>query len=343
MKKFAFLSAAALAAALVAQPASAEKILKLSHLNPADPFDNATGAMAAVFKNLVEAGTNNEVKVEVFPDGRLGKDPEVLQQVKAGIVQSMITTTGGIASVYPLIGVLDLPFAFPNISTTYDVFDGSFGKKLAADMEKKTGFKVLGFGDSGGFFAISNSKRQVKEPKDMAGLKIRTMTLETHKAIISSLGGQPVAIAWPEVYTSLQTGVADGQMNPIPIVKFAKFEEVQKYLSLTNHLFAPYVWVMNKGFLEGLTDEQKTVVASAAKSAIVSGRGLSRIIEASDRGLPALAKKMEVYTPTAAEKKRFRDLAQPAVTALVSKTYGADGDEMLNAFIAAIDEAAKNY
>lgn len=340
--KIARLSTLALALALAASPAMAQKVLKLSHLNPADPLDNATGAMAAVFKNLVESGTNGAVKVDVYPDGRLGKDPEVLQQVKAGVVQSMIATTGGMASVYPMIGVLDLPFAFPNISATYEVFDGSFGKKMGGDIEKKTGMKVLGFADSGGFFAISNSKRPIKEPKDLGGLKIRTMTLESHKAIISSLGGQPVAIAWPEVYTSLQTGVADGQMNPIPIVKFAKFEEVQKYLSLTNHLFAPYVWVINKPFYDGLTDEQKSVVSYAAKSAIVAGRGLSRIIEASDRGLPALAAKMEVYTPTPEEKKAFRELAQPAVKAYIAKTFGAEGDDMLAAFLAAVDEAAKN-
>src|SRR5690606_15761535 len=197
------------AVALQPQPAFAEKKLKLAHLNKNDPFDNATGAMASVFKSLVEAGTNGSVKVEVFPDGQLGKDNEVLQQVKSGIVQSSIASVGGIASVYPMIGVLDVPFAFPNISATYAVFDGPFGAKLAADITKKTGLGVLGFGESGGFFAFTNSKRAIKSPDDMKGLKIRTMGLETHKAIVSNLGGQPVAINWAEVYTSLQTGVAD--------------------------------------------------------------------------------------------------------------------------------------
>jgi len=335
------LLAAAVLLPLAAGPAAAQKVLKLSHLNPADPTDNASAAMSAVFKNLVESGTNGSIKVELFPDGRLGKDPEVLQQVKAGVVQSMISTVGGMASVYPMIGILDMPFAFPNISTTYDVFDGPFGQKLAGDIEKKTGLKVLGFSDSGGFFAFTNSKRPVKEPKDLAGLKIRTMTLESHKAVVSSMGGQPVAIAWPEVYTSLQTGVADGQMNPIPIIKFAKFEEVQKYISLTNHLFTPYVWVMNKAFLDGLSAEEKAVIAYAARSGIVAGRGISRIIESSDRGLPALAARMEVYTPTAAEKAKFREAAQPAVKAYVTKAFGAEGEEMLGAFLKAVDDAAK--
>ena len=335
--------AATLAASFGLMPvaAHAEKTIKLSHLNKNDPFDNGTGAMAVVFKSLVESGTNGAVKVEIFPDGQLGKDNEVIQQVKSGVIQSSISSVGGVASVYPMIGVLDVPFAYPSISTTYKVFDGPFGKKLAADIEKKTGIDVLGFGDSGGFFAFTNSKHQIKSPADMKGLKIRTMGLESHKSVVSSLGGQPVAINWAEVYTSLQTGVADGEMNPIPIIKFAKFDEVQKYLTLTNHLFTPYVWFINKPFFDGLSAHEKEVVRSAAASAIVACRGLNRIIEASDRGLPALAQKMQIYAPTKDEIAKFRELAQPAVKAQIAKSYGKDGEAMLADFLAAIDTAAK--
>ena len=335
--------AAALALAVGAMPATAlaQKTIKLAHLNKNDPFDNGTGAMAVVFKSLVESGTNGAVKVEIFPDGQLGKDNEVIQQVKSGVVQSSISSVGGIASVYPMIGVLDVPFAYPNIATTYEVFDGPFGQKLAADITKKTGLDVLGFGDSGGFFAFTNSKRTIKSPEDMKGLKIRTMGLDSSKAVVSSMGGQPVAINWAEVYTSLQTGVADGQMNPVPIIKFAKFDEVQKHLTLTNHLFTPYVWVMNKAFMAGLSAEEKAVVNAAARSAIVSGRGISRIIESSDRGLPALAAKMAVYSPSPAELKAFRDAAQPAVKAYIEKSFGAEGKDMMNSFLAAIAEANK--
>jgi tripartite ATP-independent transporter DctP family solute receptor len=327
------------ALAAVPAPAEAAKSLKLAHLNNEDPFDNATGAMAAVFKNLVEAGTNGSVKVEVFPSGQLGKDNEVLQQVKAGVVQSTIATSGGMASIYPLIGVLDIPFAFPNISATYSVLDGPFGDKMAADINAKTGLKILGFGDSGGFFAFSNSKRPIKTPADMKGLKIRTMGLQTHKTLVSSLGGQPVSLPWAEVYTSLQTGVADGQMNPVPIIKFAKFDEVQKYLTLSGHLFAPYPWVINQKFYDSLSKEEQEVVNYAAKSAIVAGRGISRIIEASDRGLPALAQKMEIYSPTPEEKAMFREAAVPAVKQYVIESLGKEGEEMLNAFLAAVDAA----
>ena len=330
------LLAALFAVVCVTGTAVAAKTIKLHHLNKDDPFDNATGAMATVFKSLVEAGTNGSVMVQTFPSGQLGKDKDVVQQVKAGVIQSGIHSVGGIASVYPLIGILDIPFAFPNISKTYEVFDGPFGKKLAADIEKKTGLHVLGFGDSGGFFQLTNSKRPIHSPADMAGVKIRTMGLDTHKAIITAMGGQPAAIAWSEVYTALQTGVADGQMNPIPIIAFAKFQEVQKYLTLSGHLFTPYVWTMNAKFWDSLSDNEKYVVNYAARSAIMASRGMGRIIEASDRGLKELSKKMKVNTLTAAEKEEFRKVAVPAVKKLILKKFGAEGEEMLNAFLEAV-------
>ncbi|WP_207060618.1 DctP family TRAP transporter solute-binding subunit [Motiliproteus sp. SC1-56] len=327
-----------LAAGLLAAPmAHAEKVLKLHHLNNNDPFDNPTGAMASVFKSLVESGTNGEVKVQLFPNSQLGKDAEVVQQVKAGVVQSGIHSVGGFASAYPLIGVLDVPFAYPNISATYKVFDGPFGKRLAGDIEDKTGIKVLGFGDSGGFFAITNSKREVRSPADMKGLKIRTMGLDTHKAVIESIGGQPAAIAWSEVYTALQTGVADGQMNPVPIISFAKFNEVQKHLTLTGHLFTPYVWSINADFYDGLSESEKSVVEYAARSAIVAGRGMARAIEASERGLPSLEKSMKVYSPTPAEREAFREAAQPVVKKVIAEKYGEEGEALMNAFLEAVE------
>ncbi len=322
--------------------AQAQKVIKLHHLNNDDPYDNATGAMAQVFKTLVESGTNGAVTVQIFPNGQLGKDAEVVSQIRAGVVQSGIHSVGGFASAYPLIGILDMPFAFPHISVVYEVFDGPFGDRLAADIEEKTGLKVLGFGDSGGFFVFTNSKRPVKTVEDMKGLKIRTMGLDTHKALVAALGAQPVAIAWSEVYTALQTGVADGQMNPVPIVSFANFDEVQKYLTLSNHLFTPYVWAMNRDFWDSLTEEEQQQVQWAADAAIVAGRGLNRIIEASDRGLPKLAERMEIYAPSAAEREAFRKAAQPAVRKVIVERFGAEGEAMLDAFLAAIEEASAN-
>jgi tripartite ATP-independent transporter DctP family solute receptor len=325
---------------MLANSAMAGKVIKMHHLNKNGAFDNPSGAAVVVFKNLVEAGTNGEITVEIFPNGQLGKDAEVVQQVKSGIIQLGVHSVGAVGSVYPMISVLDIPFAFPNIAATYAVLDGPFGQKMCEDIYAKTGLKALGFSDSGGFFQFTNSKRPIKTIDDMKGLKIRTMGLDTHKLIISSLGGQPAAIAWSEVYTALQTGVADGQMNPIPIVEFAKLYEVQKYLTISNHLFAPHVWLMNADFYNSLTPAEAKVVEAAAKAAIVTSRGIANSIEASERGLPFLKDKLEVYALPEAEKVRFRDAALPAVRQYIEEKFGDEGKKMLEDFLAAIEQAS---
>ncbi|MFQ3619778.1 MAG: TRAP transporter substrate-binding protein DctP, partial [Spirochaetales bacterium] len=159
--------------------------------------------------------------------------------------------------------------------------------------------------------------------------------------IIKSLGGSPTAIAWAEVYTSLQTGVVDGQMNPISIINMAKFYEVQKYATLTNHLYAPYVWVMSDTFFQSLPADLQKVVSDAAKEALLAGRGLSRIIDATDKGLPVLLSKMQVYTPTPVEMKAFRDKTIPAAKAFIEKQYGKEGVMWVDRFLAAIENAEK--
>ena len=333
------LLAGALGAALALPAAAADVTLRLAHLNPADPLQSHSGAMASVFKSLVESSSNGAIEVQLFPNGQLGKDDEVIEQVSAGIVEATISSAGGVASVYPLVGVFDIPFAFPNIGVASRVIskESEFGEAFVADMEEKTGMKVLGLIDSGGFFAFTNSKRPITSIEDMDGLRIRTMTLPTHEAIVSSLGGQPTALPWAEVYTALQTGVADGQMNPVPIIAFAKFDEVQKYLSISNHVITPYVWLMNEEFYAGLEEEHRTLVDWASEVATEAGRSMSRIIEASDAGLPRLAESMEVNVLPPEELEKFAAAAQPAVRELIEEEYGEEGVAMLDALLESVE------
>jgi tripartite ATP-independent transporter DctP family solute receptor len=327
-------------ACISAQAYAADITIRLAHLNPDDPFKSHSGAMTSVFKSLVESNSNGAIEVQIFGNGQLGKDNEVIDQVRNGLVESTISSSGGIAQHYPLVGVFDIPFAFPNIGVASRVItkDSSFGKKFVGDLEAKTELKVLGLLDSGGFFAFTNSKRPIASVADMEGLRIRTMTLPTHEAIISSLGGQPTPLPWAEVYTALQTGVADGEMNPIPVIAFAKFDEVQKYLSITNHVITPYVWTMNQDFYDGLSAEHRSLINWAAEVATEAGRAMNRVIEASDNGLPALAEKMEVNVVPPAEQAKFAAAAQPAVRALIESQYGAEGAGMLESLLNSIEE-----
>lgn len=335
------LATAALSLALLASvSAHAATTMRIAHLNPPEATSSNSGAMTAVFKQLVETASNGEIEVDVYPAGQLGEDANVINQVSQGIVESSISSAGGIAEHYPRIGIFDIPFAFPNIGVATEVIDLSsdFGQMLATDLEEETeGLKVLGLLDSGGFFHFSNSERPVNTPSDMEGLRIRTMTLPTHEAMINALDARATPLAWSEVYTALQTGVADGQMNPIQQTAFANFDEVQEYLTLSNHLITPYVWVINDTFYEGLSSENQRIIDWAAEIAVDAGRSMSRIIEASEEGLPKLEQGMEINTITPEAREEFAAMTQPAVREVIEERYGNKGSELLNAMLEAIE------
>ncbi|MEM6637177.1 MAG: DctP family TRAP transporter solute-binding subunit [Pseudomonadota bacterium] len=333
-----------LAATLAAGSALADGgVIKFGHDNKTDPFENPAHACTAVFSNLVTSGTNGSVTVEVFGSNQLGSAAEHVQQMRDGIIQATLTSTGALASYYPRIDVLNLPFAFSGNASTYEVFDGDFGAALAADIEATLGdVVVLGFPDTGGFFAVTNSKRPIADLADFEGIRVRTMTLPSHQTIMQSLGAEAYPLAWGEVYSGLQTGVIDGQMNPVPIISFANFSEVQKYMTLTNHLFSPYTFMINKAFYDSLSDAERTTIHTAAENCVAASRGLSRIIEASDRGLAGLMSKMEVTALTDEQRQAMAGAAQPAFEAHVNENLDAKAVELLVTFKAAVDAANAN-
>ena len=322
----------ALATLLMANAAMADGgVIKFGHDNKADPFENPAHACTAVFANSLAAGTNGSVTVEVFGSNQLGTAAEHVQQVRDGILQATLTSTGALASYYPRIDVLNLPFAVADISSTYAVYDGPFGAALARDIEAQLGdVVVLGFPDTGGFFAVTNSKHPIAELADFDGVRIRTMTLPSHQKIMQSLGAEAYPLAWGEVYSGLQTGVIDGQMNPVPTVTFANFFEVQKYLTLTNHLFSPYTLMINRAFYEGLSDAERGVLHHAAENCVMASRGVSRVIEASDRGLAGLMDRMEITALTDAQRKAMADVAQPAFEGHIRENLDAKAVELLD-------------
>ena len=315
-------------------------VIRFGHDNKTDPFENPAHACTAVFANIVTADTNGSVTVEVFGSNQLGTASEHVQQVRDGVIQATLTSTGALASYYPRIDVLNLPFAFANNAATYSVFDGAFGKALAADIEAVLGdVVVLGFPDTGGFFAVTNSVRPIASLDDFEGVRIRTMTLPSHQTIIQALGAEAYPLAWGEVYSGLQTGVIDGQMNPVPIISFANFAEVQQYLTLTNHLFSPYTFMINRAFYEGLSDAERATLHYAAESCVAASRGLSRIIEASDRGLAGLMEAIEVTALSDEQRAGMAAVTQPAFEAHVAENLDATAAELLDLFKAEVAAA----
>jgi tripartite ATP-independent transporter DctP family solute receptor len=319
---------------------AAAKVIKLAHLNPQTPFDVATAAVAAVFKNELEARTGGAINVEIYPSGTLGNERETMEQVKAGITQSYIASVGGIASFYPLIDITSLPFAYSSYEIGCELYDGPFGRDLAKDIQNKTGIRVLGFIPQG-FFQFTNSKRPIKTPADMQGLKMRTMNNPLHMEFMNSLGAAATPVAWAEIYTALQTGVVDGQHNPITVINLGKIFEVQKYLTLSNHMAGLYVWVINDRWFNALNPAEKAAVQGAADAAVIAGRGIDRLVTATEKGLPALAAEMEIYTPTPEELAEFRKIAIPAAKKFFAQTLGQEGTRWVEKYLKAIEEIKK--
>jgi len=308
--------------------------IALAHTQVQDPTSDTAAAMAAEFKREVERRTDGAITVAIFPEGQLGGNRDIAKLVASGVIETALVTVGGLAPRYPLIAVTQMPFALSSPEAAEQVFDGPFGTALAADIEAKAGVSVLGFGDSGGLHILTNSRGPIRGPADMQGLKLRTIPgMDTLNAMIKGLGGVPVKVSSREELTALAAGIIEGQMNPAPVIVTRHYDEVQKYATLTNHLYAPYVWVFNTPAMAALPPEQQDAVREAARQAIQAGRITAKAMEESDKGVPTLRRRMQVTDLTPAEREEFRAATQPAVAQAIADSLGPDGTRLLGEFL----------
>ena len=180
---------------------------------------------------------------------------------------------------YKKIQVLAVPYIFKDHTIAYHVLDGPFGKALADDCAKESGLRILAYGENGGFRNFTNNTRPIHSPADLKGIKFRTMEHPGHMAIVNSLGGVATPIAWTELYTSLQTGVIDGQENPIPVINFGKLYEVQDYLTLDGHVYSLDLMFISEKWKNALPKDYQDVLLLAGQKAAVAARGINRILE----------------------------------------------------------------
>ena len=291
--------------------ALAETVIKLAHVDPDDVYISKKGAAVRVFKDLVEAETRGEVVVNLFGAGQLGGERELIESTKLGTIQ-MCMVSAAIASYFKPAMVLDIPYLFPSAPVAWKVLDGPFGKELSENLLKDTGLRNLAYGETG-IRHFSNSKRPIKSPADMGGLKIRVMETPLYIEMVKALGASPTPIAWPEVYTSLQQGVVDGQENPVSVILQVKFQEVQKYLTLDGHTYgADFLLINDKFFTSKLTPEQQQIIKRAAIVAGNCGRAIQQLNSA--MGIAKLKEfGMEIYSPTDEERAQFKELTQKPV------------------------------
>ncbi|SHF44903.1 tripartite ATP-independent transporter solute receptor, DctP family [Desulfacinum infernum DSM 9756] len=302
-----------LASAATATAASENKpiVLTLGHFEPPDIQNTIEHPMAVVFKSIVEARTNGAIKVEIHPSSTLGKERQMMESTQMGVIQGCIIAEGTVPTFYPMIQVFSIPYLFATESVGWAVMDGPFGQELFEDLRKTTGLRVVATG-RGAFRNFTNSRHPIRSPEDMKGMKFRTMQVPAHMAMVKALGAAAAPISWSEVYSALQTGVVDGQENPVGVIVSGKLYEVQKYLTLDGHVYSTSFMFLNDAWFKSLPPEYQRVVLDAGRAATTVGRGVSRLQDAV--GLEKIQQAgMEVYTPTGEQLAEFRKLSQPVV------------------------------
>ncbi len=309
--------------------AATKVILKLAHADAVDITTSRKHAQCIAFANMVNAQSGGRLEVQVFGAGQLGAEREYVEAVQAGTVQAGIAS-GVIGSFFKESMITDIPYLFPSATVAWEVLDGPFGQKLSDMFLARTGMRNLAFAEVG-FRHFTNSKRPIKSPEDIKGLKIRVQETPVYVTLIKSLGGSPTPIAWTETYTALQTKVVDGHENPISTIVFAKIYEVQKYLTLDGHVYGVDWFVINEKFLKSLDADLQEIVKEAAKVSATVGRGMQQLLSAT--GLETCTKNgMEIYQPTAAQMAEFKKATQqPVVDYLKTQVDPKLIDELLKA------------
>nr|MBP7531909.1 DctP family TRAP transporter solute-binding subunit [Ottowia sp.] len=223
---------------------------------------------------------------------------------------------GPVPNFVPETKILDVPFLFRDKAHARAVLDGPIGDELLKKFEPK-GFKALAWAENG-FRHMTNSKRSVNSPDDLKGLKMRTMENPVHIAAYKAFGIITTPMAFPEVFTALQQGTVDGQENPLPVIISAKFDQVQKHLSLTGHVYSPAIFVMNKGAFDKLSAADKQAFIDAAKEGTKANR--ARVDEDDAKGVADLRSKGMTVVDNV-DKAKFQ-AALTGVNAQFEKEFG---------------------
>ena len=211
----------------------------------------------------VEENTNGAFDVQIFPANQLGDDKEVIELIQQGIVQMNPTGTSALSNFEKSFTLFSSPYLFKNQQDVDRLLQGQFGTELLATLEK-SGLKGLGFGIMG-FTNISNNKRPIVNAADLQGIKLRTVQNPLLLEFFRAVGANPVPMSFTELFSALQQGVVDGQFNPLTTIYTNKFQEVQKYISLTSDIASLVVFTMSKSYYDSLSLEHQKVLQEGIK------------------------------------------------------------------------------
>jgi TRAP-type transport system periplasmic protein len=258
---FAVLGAAA------ASHAGAQTALKM---NISIAQNSHYGVAIDTFAREVEKRTDGRYKIQNFYAGALGAERESIEGVQLGTLDLTMTSTGPVPNFVPEVAILDIPFLFRDYAHARTVLDGPIGQDMLKKFDAK-GITALAWGENG-FRHMTNNRHPVNTPDDLKGLKMRTMENPIHIQAYRQFGILPTPMAFTEVFTALQQGTVDGQENPLSVITAAKLEQVQKYLSLTGHVYSPALILMSKAQFDKLSPADKQAFLDAAKEAVKANR-----------------------------------------------------------------------
>ncbi|MFT6076580.1 MAG: TRAP-type C4-dicarboxylate transport system substrate-binding protein [Yoonia sp.] len=292
-----------------------------------------------VFKNYVEAASNGRVAVELFIGTQLcATGAECLEGVSEGSIDVYISTSGGAAGIFPYVQVLDLPYLMSSDRVAEAVLSGDFVRTLRDKaLEDSDGtLRLMTVGNTGGWRNFANTERRVQTPADMAGLKLRTVVADLPVQLVESMGASATPIPWPELFTSLQTGVVEGTANGITDIMGMKFPDAGlQYMTLDGHSYMGALWWMNnENFLAMPEDLRRVVVdgfSALQQATFASPKRKS--IEAYEAFVEGGG---DIYVPSPEEKAAFAAAAEPVNVWFRENVDG--GGEMLDALLAATAE-----
>ncbi|HEY0833652.1 MAG TPA: DctP family TRAP transporter solute-binding subunit [Azospirillum sp.] len=323
MRRMLMLAAAAALAGLVGgtPEALAQKVIKYTHFQPGRA-DQPKHAAAEAFRKHVEEKSGGKLKVQIYPAGQLGNATSVLEGLRLGSIELAVVHDGGISSVYKPIDVFMMPYLFRDSQVAWAVWDGPFTKEFGEDMLKRTGIRLMAFADNG-IRHFTNSKRPIKTPADLKGLKIRVQPSPVYIKLVESLGASTSAIDWGELPAALAQGTVDGQENGVTNILAASLYQHQKHATLDGHVYSLHAYLFSDAFWQTLTDQEKKIVAEGVDIAKDIHR---RMTAEQDNAAKSIleSKGMQVTTLTPAERDAFRDVAQPPVRAFLEQEFGKE-------------------
>ncbi len=265
MRKLFFLLCTMLSFFIV-QAAMAAQTIKLGVVTKPGSAQNI---VAEKFKQLVEKRSGGGYEVKIFHSKSIGNETEILQQIQMNTIQMGIITGGPFDTFNPIVRVINYPFLFKDSTQADMILDGPLGQEILDDLAT-VGFKGLCFSENG-FRNLTNSKHAVTTDAEVKGLKIRVMASPLHKAIWQALGANPTPMPWP-IYTELEQGVIDGQENPLWVMEVYKFYEIQKYMTLTRHVYSPHIDVASMIWWKTLSPADQEMIQIAMVQAALFQR-----------------------------------------------------------------------